>query len=118
MFVLEYSEIVAAHLRRCDAFDLVIKPAKLPCHGTSAVSNRCLGRVLNQWGCCISESYQGGSPWRGWVARQREREREIDGGKEEEGGNALVTTDLHNYPVLLPESKCDQTGIIAHWKRR
>lgn len=47
-----------------------------------------------------------------------EREREIDGGKEEEGGNALVTTDLHNYPVLLPESKCDQTGIIAHWKRR
>lgn len=55
-----------------------------------------------------------GRPQRGWAARQRQREREM----EEEGGNALVTTDLHNYPVLLPESKCDPIEIIAYWKRR
>lgn len=55
-----------------------------------------------------------GSPQRGYQGRARE----MDGGKEEEGGNALVTTDLHNYPVLLPESKCDPIEIIADWKWR
>lgn len=59
-----------------------------------------------------------GSPQRGYQGRHTEREREMDRGKEEEGGNALVTTDLHNYPVLLPESKCDPIEIIAHWKWR
>lgn len=28
----------------------------------------------------------------------------------------LLATDLGNYPVLLPESKCDPIEIIANWK--
>lgn len=55
-----------------------------------------------------------GSPQRAWIARKKERE--IDIGKEEEGGGTLSATDLRNYPVLLPESKCDPIEIIAYWK--
>lgn len=55
-----------------------------------------------------------GSPQRAWIARKKERE--IDIGKEEEGGGTLLATDLHNYPVLLPEFKCDLMEIIAYWK--
>lgn len=49
-----------------------------------------------------------GSPQRAWTARRTESE--IRGGG--------LATDLHNYPVLLPESKCDPIEIIAYWKQR
>lgn len=55
-----------------------------------------------------------GSLQRAWRARREGRE--IDFGKEEEGGGTLLATDLRNYPVLLPESKCDPIEIIAYWK--
>lgn len=56
------------------------------------------------------------SPLRAQIARQKEGE--IDIGKEEEGGSTLLATDLCNYPVLLPESKCDPIEIIAYWKHQ
>lgn len=46
----------------------------------------------------------------------RRKESEIDIGKGEEGGGTLLATDLCNYPVLLPESKCDPIEIIAYWR--
>lgn len=46
-----------------------------------------------------------GSPQRAWTARRMESE--IKGRVLKERGGALLATDLRNYPVLLPESKCD-----------